>query len=186
MSDKEVATVENVLNVVGLIGVALVLFMALGLQFITNELPCPLCLLQRIGFFGIALGFLLNLRFGLRPSHYAVIILSAVFTSAVALRQVALHVIPGSGAYGSPFLGMHLYTWCFLIAMLIVILATFMMGIDAQYFALPSKSRSFRKTVNLLFLIITIALIGNLISVFLQCGFSACPDNPLTYQVLNA
>lgn len=186
MSLKEVSIIENILNILGLLAVSLVLFMALGLQFISSELPCPLCLLQRIGFFGIALGFLLNLRFGLRPSHYAVVLLSAVFTSAVALRQVALHVVPGTGAYGNPFLGMHLYSWCFVLAMIIVLVTTLMMGIDAQYFAPQAKSRQFRRTVNLLFLILTIALVANLLSVFLQCGLSACPDNPETYQVLNA
>lgn len=183
---KEISIIENVLNILGLAAVTFVLFMALGLQFITDELPCPLCLLQRIGFFGIALGFLLNLRFGLRPSHYAVVLLSGVFTSAVALRQVALHVVPGTGAYGNPFLGMHLYSWCFLLAMLVVVITTLMMGIDAQYFAQPQKSRSYRKTVNLLFFILTVALLANIISVFLQCGIGACPDNPQTYQVLHA
>jgi disulfide bond formation protein DsbB len=44
------------LNALGLYAVALVLAAAYAAQFILHELPCPLCLLQRLLFAVLAVG----------------------------------------------------------------------------------------------------------------------------------
>src|SRR5215471_6262490 len=44
------------LNALGLYAIALVLVVAFGAQIILHELPCPLCLLQRIQFALLAIG----------------------------------------------------------------------------------------------------------------------------------
>lgn len=126
-------TLIRFFNMIELVGILLTLLVALGFQIFLHDLPCPLCLLQRIGFLGIAVGLLMNLRFGLHPSHYSIALLSALFTSFVALRQIALHVVPGTGSYGEPFLGLHLYTWSFIVSMLILIATTLVLGIERQY-----------------------------------------------------
>jgi len=176
-------TMERLCNAIELSGVALVLFMALSFQFIFKELPCPLCLLQRVGFFCVAFGFLMNLRFGLRPSHYAIIILSALFTSFVALRQIALHVVPGTGAYGDPIFGFHLYTWSFIVSMLIIIATALMMGVDRQYYPVKTVNGRYRWIVHALFAALVILLGANIISVYFECGFAQCPENPTQYIV---
>ena len=56
------------LNALGLYAVALVLVIAFAAQLLLNELPCPLCLLQRIQFAMLAVGPILNLRFGPRSA----------------------------------------------------------------------------------------------------------------------
>src|SRR6266481_7074795 len=66
------------LNALGLYAITLVLLVAFAAQLVLHELPCPLCLLQRIQFAMLAVGPILNLRFGVRPSHYAVSLLTAV------------------------------------------------------------------------------------------------------------
>ena len=76
-----------------------------------HELPCPLCLLQRILFAVLAVGPILNMRFGPRPSHYALSLLAAVAGFVVSTRQVLLHIMPGDAGYGSALLGYHYYTW---------------------------------------------------------------------------
>ena len=61
------------LNALGLYAVALVLAAAFAAQLLLHELPCPLCLLQRILFAALAVGPILNIRFGPRPeggSHH--------------------------------------------------------------------------------------------------------------------
>jgi disulfide bond formation protein DsbB len=88
-------------NALGALGIALVLVVAFGMQFVFGELPCPLCSLQRVALVLCGMGFLLNLRFGVQPLHYGLSILAALFGVAVAGRQVLLHIVPGSGAYGS-------------------------------------------------------------------------------------
>ena len=58
------------LNALGLFSISAVL--AFVDQFVLNDLPRPLCILQRAGFVVTGFGLALNLRFGPRTSHYAV------------------------------------------------------------------------------------------------------------------
>ena len=185
MSRNYINTTERIFNIIELAGIVLMLFLALVFQLILNELPCPLCLLQRVGFLGVAFGFLLNLRFGLRPSHYAIVLISALYTGFVALRQVALHVVPGTGVYGNAIFGWHLYTWCFAIAMLVVIVTTFMLSVDRQYQRPSHNNIRWRYLTHFLFVVISLLVITNIVSVVLECGIQQCPDNPITYKFLH-
>ncbi|HLF66059.1 MAG TPA: disulfide bond formation protein B, partial [Gammaproteobacteria bacterium] len=157
-----VRTIELLCNLLEITGVLLVLFMTLAFQFILQELPCPLCLFQRVGMFCVALGFLMNMRFGLRPSHYAMIILGALYTSFVALRQVALHILPGAPGFGAPFLGLHLYTWSFIVSIIIIVVTTLMMGVDRQYLPLHAKHSRYRWLVHSLFAITVLLILFNI------------------------
>ncbi len=179
MKRSFVVNVEQLFNILGLVGIFSTLALALSFQLIFKELPCPLCLLQRFGFLGVALGFLLNLRFGLRPSHYATVQLSALFTGFVALRQVALHVIPGSEGYGDPLFGYHLYTWSFILSMVILIGSTLMMGVDAQYQRVENKPFKASWLTFVLFVLLGLFVVSDLTTVFCQCGFGMCPANPI-------
>ena len=79
-----------VLNALGLYAIAGILLAAFVMQIVLQELPCPLCLLQRVAFVALAVGPILNLRFGPRPSHYALSLIAAVmgtFAGAAALRR---------------------------------------------------------------------------------------------------
>lgn len=183
---KKVSLIEMILgfNALELLGIFLTLLMAFALQFYLHELPCPLCLLQRIGFLSIAVGFLMNLRFGLRPSHYALVLLSALFTSFVALRQIALHVIPGTGGYGSEIFGLHLYTWSFIVSMIIIIITTFLLGVDRQYQNTATREMRYPKLTPVLFGLMALIITANIVSLGLECGFSECPDNPTQYKNL--
>lgn len=177
---------EKIFNLLELLGVIVILALALILQYIYHELPCPLCLLQRIGFFGIIFGLLLNLRFGFRPSHYAIVLMSGIFTSAVSLRQIALHIIPGTGSYGTPLFGLHLYTWSFIFAVIIIIVTTLLLGIDRQYQeGYLDTNRSWNFLTHSMFFLVSIIMVINLISIFLECGLKQCPDNPVNYEVLS-
>lgn len=175
----------RLLHIAQLLGIFAVLFTACVFQFVWNELPCPLCLLQRIGLFSIAFGLLMNLRFGLRASHYAIVLFSALFTSIMALRQIALHVIPGTGAYGDPFLGFHLYTWVYIISIVVMIVTIIMQSFDEQYTDGTWKARLTWVT-NTFFLLFLLLLATNAVSVFLECGLTACPDDPTGYEWLKA
>ncbi|MFN7096779.1 MAG: disulfide bond formation protein B, partial [Gammaproteobacteria bacterium] len=133
MNSILVKKIEYVLNMLAVLGISTIFIISFILQFGFHELPCPLCLLQRVGFTLMAMGFLFNIRFGLRPSHYAIVLLSAVYTAFVAARQVLLHIIPGTGDYGPPIFGLHMYTWTFILSVIIIIVTTLMLGVDRQY-----------------------------------------------------
>lgn len=181
-----VIMMQRLANLFEICGVLLVLLMAFTLQFIFRELPCPLCLLQRFGFMAIAFGFLLNFRFGFRPSHYSIILISAIFTCFVALRQIALHVIPGTGAYGAPVLGYHLYTWSFILAVLIIISTSLLLGVDRQYLERARTSKLWQRMTHILFAFLVFLTVANIVSTFFECGFATCPDNPVRYTLIKS
>lgn len=184
-SKLSVVYCERLANFFEVAGVMLALVLAFLMQFVYNKLPCPLCLLQRFGLMAIAFGFLLNFRFGFRPSHYSIILISSLFTASVALRQVALHILPGSGSYGSAIFGMHLYTWSFIVAMLVIISTSLLLGVERQYLEKVRKTALSQHVVTGLFACLVFLAVANIVSAFFECGFSACPDNPVVYSLIS-
>ena len=171
------------LNALGLLAVTLVLAAALALQLVLGELPCPLCLLQRVGFVAVGFGLLLNLRFGPAPQHYGLVILAALYGAAAAGRQVLLHIIPGSGAYGSPLLGLHLYTWCLLLFLLAIAVSALLLLVEDQFErARPWPMPSWQRLVVGLYVGVTV-LVG--VSAFVECGPGECPDDPTGYWLFS-
>ncbi|WP_415070276.1 disulfide bond formation protein B [Polynucleobacter necessarius] len=57
-------------------------------QLYFGELPCPLCLMQRIGFVIIGCALVLNIRCGAHSSHYGCGIVGGLVGMMVSLRQV--------------------------------------------------------------------------------------------------
>ena len=173
------------LNALGLYGIALVLMAAFAAQLWLSELPCPLCLLQRIQFALLAVGPMLNVRFGPRPSHYAVSLLTAAAGAAFAMRQVLLHIMPGDPGYGSALLGYHYYTWAFIGFAVAIVLIAAMLLFDGQFKydgAAPALPASAFVQAAVWLVIALTAL--NVVSTLLECGFAACPDNPIQYELL--
>src|SRR5882757_10695082 len=121
------------LNALSLYGLALVLAAAYAAQFMLQELPCPLCLLQRILFAALAVGPILNIRFGPRPSHYAMSLLAAVAGAVASTRQVLLHILPGDLGSGSALLGYHYYSWALAGFIAAVVLLAAMLLFDRQF-----------------------------------------------------
>jgi disulfide bond formation protein DsbB len=178
------ALLTHRLNVLGLVGTALALFFAFGWQVAYHELPCPLCMLQRAGFVAAGLGFLLNLRFGEHLAHYAAAILGAGIGAAASLRQVLLHIVPGSGAYGSPFLGYHFYTWAFILQTALIAYCALLMLVQwrrgSAETAPPVRCGS-APWAGLAF-VVAVALM--LLAGFAECGIGPCPDDPVGYWLL--
>ena len=104
--------VDYISSVLGLVGICFLLGSALYVQFGWSESPCPLCLLQRASFVAIGLAMLMNLRYGNRVQHWAIAIIMGCVGAAVSIRQIFLHITSPVG-FGSPILGLHMYTWCF-------------------------------------------------------------------------
>lgn len=173
------------LNAVGLYGVALVLAVAFAAQLWLHELPCPLCLLQRIQFAMLAVGPILNVRYGPRPSHYGASLLAALLGAAVAGRQVLLHILPGDPGFGSALLGYHYYTWAFIGFTAAILLIAVMLLFDRPFEPHPESEPgpigSFARTA--VWLVIALTAL-NVLSTVLECGFEACPDDPKDYELL--
>ena len=119
-----------------ILGICGVLVGALFVQFVAGEFPCPLCLLQRMAMILAAMGSVFVITHG----HYARIqgfsvmglgygmsILAAVAGLAIATRQVLLHIQPGDPGYGSPVLGMHLYSWSVVVFLVVLVVSGLML-----------------------------------------------------------
>jgi disulfide bond formation protein DsbB len=172
-------------NALGLYAIALVLAAAFAAQLLLGELPCPLCLMQRIQFAMLAVGPVLNIRFGPRPSHYALSLLSAVAGAGFAMRQILLHILPADAGYGTALFGYHYYSWAFIGFAVAIVLIAIMLLFDGQFIGADSDQPAAIGWFGRGAVWLVIALVAlNVISTLLECGFGACPDNPVTYQLL--
>jgi disulfide bond formation protein DsbB len=171
------------LNVLGLYAVALVLAAAFAAQLLLGELPCPLCLLQRIQFAMLAIGPIMNVRFGPRPSHYALSLFAAAAGAAVATRQILLHIMPGDPGYGTALFGYHYYTWALIGFAVAIVLLAAMLLFDRQFEQHEAAEPPGAFARGAVWLVIGLVAL-NVISTLLMCGFGACADDPIAYEIL--
>jgi len=179
---------SRMLNAIGLLVICAILLAAFVDQFVNFDLPCPLCLLQRVGLVAVGFGLCLNVLRGPRPHHYGIMILSAVFGGSVSIRQILLHIVPGTGSYGDAFLGLHFYTWAGLAFFLIILGSSLMLLFESQFEREADVVASEPFGGNLLaraaFGIMVVLAAGNAISAFLECGPGICDDPPTDYKLI--
>lgn len=175
------------LNIIEIFGIIFLICAAIFFRFFYGELPCPLCLLQRFGVLSLAFGFILNLRFGFRSGHYGLALISAVLMGIIAGRQILLHIVPGTGAYGTPLLGLHLYTWNLIISVLFILFVAFLLMLNKEhrtYFSIVPVSRVVCYSIRIGFYLLLILTLLNAFGAFFICGLSKCPDEPKIYRYL--
>ena len=174
--------IARIINVVALVALIGVLAGSLHLQLGVGEQPCPLCLVQRSAMFGLAVGPIMNLLWGMRPAHYALSILAAVVGGAASVRQILLHIEPGDPGYGPAVFGLHLYTWAFVTFVIAVIGCSIMLLWDAPFRAGDEGIRFERRWLRVLTLtpifwvLLDLIVVG--LTVLPECGLGMCPDNP--------
>jgi disulfide bond formation protein DsbB len=165
----------------------LILATAFGVQVIAGEPPCPLCVVQRIALMMCALGPLFTLRQArdgaLTTRDLAIgngiIIVSALVGAAVSTRQVLLHILPGDPGFGSPLLGLHLYTWC-LIAFVCQIAASGLMLIGIAW--LKEERVPWRMMTQVTAGAFIVIVVANLFSVIAEAGLNwDLPPDPVEY-----
>lgn len=167
-----------------------VLLGALWAQYGLGEFPCPLCIIQRMGMMLAALGpawLLCRAARGPVDAHdfaqcYACSILAAIVGGTVSARQVLIHIAPGDPGYGSPVLGLHLYTWAFVVFVVVVAASA------VQMLFLPRRAESHRVGVGAR---LSVVLLGsiiavNAVAVFVESGFHwYLPDNPTSNRLID-
>ena len=173
----------RLINLVALVGLLGVLTGSLDLQILVGEQPCPLCLLQRSGMIGLAIGPIMNLLWGMRPAHYAISILAAMTGGAASTRQILLHIAtPGDPGYGPAVAGFHLYTWAFITfaigaagcAALLLFSSQFSLGDNG---VLRHKGPMRIATLAIvMWTLVYLVIIG--VTVLPECGLGMCPDDP--------
>jgi disulfide bond formation protein DsbB len=171
--------VLNELFGLGMIAViASVLTAALYMQYGRGELPCPLCLLQRVAMLGACFGLMLNFRSGFSDRNLGYSLLFSVFLLVVAVRQTLLDIYPRPGhAYvGSAVLGLHMPVWSVLIAVALISAFALKLCIIGSEDGARSPDR--RSIVGRLAMVVSLYVIGlalvNFGSVVAQCGLGEC------------
>lgn len=178
-TEQEVFEEINILDIIGIVAVLLVAFF---FQFYDHEVPCPLCLLQRFGFYMMAFGLMMNITFSLRPRNYAMSAIAALFTAAAGLRQMFLHIVPGTGSYGGALFGWHLYTWSFVFSSLFLIFTFCALLFEKQFQSLTvPRTETHEYIARFLLALYIILLLVNMVATFMECGYGYCPDNPMNY-----
>jgi disulfide bond formation protein DsbB len=179
---RRLETVRFVLNEVYLLAmmavIAAVLTAAAVMQYGYGELPCPLCLLQRLAMLGVCFGLMQNFRNGFSDRNLGYSLLFSVFLLIVAVRQTLLDIYPRPGHeyVGSAVLGLHMPVWSILIAVaLITAFAAKLCVLGTEDGARPPERTSLtgRLATLLSLYVIAIALV-NFGSVAVQCGLGQC------------
>lgn len=166
---------EKTFNILWILVLCGVLLAAFGVQLIYKEMPCPLCLLQRLGMISIGCSALLNLRFGVKMTHYSLALLSSIFGGSVSLRQIALHVCPDFTTFGTPVLGLSLFTWAFIVFCCSIVAVAFLM-----FFFDPKESPKAPERMgfwgNVAAYLLLFVAFANIISTLVLCGLDPCHD----------
>jgi disulfide bond formation protein DsbB len=172
------------LNALALYAIAAALLAAFYYQIVLGELPCPLCLLQRVALAALAFGPVLSLKYGPRPANYAMVILAALIGGGIAARQILLHIAPGDPGYGSALFGLHFYTWAFVCFVTAIAAAAAMLLYEAQFEgeAAAPEIGWFEQTA--VWVVIAVAAL-NVLSGFIECGFGWCPETPGRYELFH-
>jgi disulfide bond formation protein DsbB len=165
-------------NSLCILGLSLVLAGAFYFQFGLGENPCPLCLLQRMGMFGVILGLGFNTAFGFRKEHAALVIGSALIGASFSIRQILLHISPTPGqptGYGSAIFGMHLYSWA------AVVFATAIAGTAVFLFLVRDETPGTRRMASTFewgaLYLATLLCLMNVVAAFAECRLGACCEN---------
>lgn len=179
------------LNFLGMFGLLVMIVAANIYQFNHHELPCTLCLLQRLAIIAVATGAAMNLVLGPDPRYYGVCLVSAILGMCVSFRQTLLHINPffdtatgmptldatANPSFGQPVLGVDLYVWGILCFATIILLVGIVLMFRGQFE--PAKSEpqwlSHLATFGVVSLFAVATLQG--VSVFLECGLGDCPNN---------
>jgi disulfide bond formation protein DsbB len=188
---KLTAPFLNYLYLLLMMGViAGILSAAMTMQYAYGELPCPLCLLQRVAMFGVCFGIILSFRLGYSDRFAGISLLFALFLLIVSVRQTLLDIYPRPGHeyIGSAVLGLHMPVWSIIIAVMILgayaVKLVFLDGgddlRDVHVDAYPALS----KTATAASLYVILLALINFGSVVLQCGIGEC--HTFGYQLLNS
>ena len=160
--------------------IAGILTAAMTLQYAKGELPCPLCLLQRVALFGVCFGIMQNFRSGFSYQNTGFSLLFTIFLLIVSVRQSLLDITPrpGHDYIGSAVFGIHMPVWSIIIALCLLIAFAAKLAVlggdqhlrdnDVKTFPLIGRAASL--------LSLTVIALGaiNLVSAVLQCGVGQC------------
>lgn len=154
-----------------------VLTAALVLQFTASDIPCPLCLLQRVAMFGCCFGLLNQLCTRGSERGAGIALLFALLLLVVAARQTLLDLFPRPGhAYiGSAVFGIHMPVWSVAIGVCLLLALSLRLALFGAPHLPPHAARPpLARAARVLEIYVVLICAINFVAVVLQCGFDEC------------
>lgn len=163
----------------------------LGVQFISWDYPCPLCIVQRMFMALTALGAGYIVRKGMTGTitareymtGWGLAIVGCVAGGFAAWRQTMLHILPGDSAYGAPVLGLHMYVWAWILFVVALATVGVVLTISEETTAAEIPATPHRMVGRIALWFLGVVLAVNMVAVFLEQGLHwFLPDDPNRYQ----
>lgn len=160
-------------------------------QFSYRELPCTLCLLQRLAMLGVAYGAAMNVSLGPDPRHYGICLVSAIFGLGVSIRQTLLHINPffntktsqptldaaANAPFGEAVLGFHLYVWGVVIFVTVILSVGIVQLFRSQFVPSEHEPMTLRGMASIGVALLFLAAAMEAVTTFMECGFADCPND---------
>lgn len=160
--------------------IAAILTAAMVLQYANGEIPCPLCLLQRVAMFGVCFGIIFQFRHGFSYRNTGMSMIFSLFLLIVSVRQTLLDIYPRPGHeyIGTSVFGLHMPVWSILIAVALLIAFAFQLILWGGSTQLQHKSLTHQSLLRVLATALSLYVIAigviNFVSVGVQCGIDEC------------
>ncbi len=181
------AVLNDLFQFAMMLTIAAILTTAMVLQYYGGEIPCPLCLLQRVAMFGVCFGIILHFRHGYSARHDGFGMLFALLLLIISVRQTLLDIYPrpGHSYIGSAILGLHMPVWSVIIALAILFAFALKFAVLGGEFPRDSEpSPKLGRLARPLGLYVVAICLINFVSVIVQCGTGAC--HTFEYKLLSS
>ena len=175
--DRLPALLNDLFLMALMLAMAGILTAAMVFQYVLGEIPCPLCLLQRVAMFGVCFGVILHFRHGSSARNDGFCLLFAMFLLIVSARQTLIDIYPrpGHDYIGSAVFGLHMPVWSIVIALTILLaFAAKSAVLGGETLRDPQPSPALGRIARLLGLYVIALCLINFASVIVQCGVDAC------------
>ncbi len=172
-----IVVLDRLVLLLMLAALAAILTAAMVLQYAFGEIPCPLCLLQRVAMFGCCFGLIQQLRAEESERGSGISLVFALLLLVISVRQTLLDLFPRAGhAYiGSAVLGMHMEVWSVLVAVALLLGFAIRFALFGAPRAAPDAGGSLmHRCARGLELYVVFLCVLNFVSVVLQCGLGEC------------
>jgi disulfide bond formation protein DsbB len=160
-----------------LAALAAILTAAMVMQYALGEIPCPLCLLQRVAMFGCCFGLIQQLRDDGSERGTGIALLFSVLLLVISVRQTLLDIYPRSGHdyVGNAVLGLHLPVWSVIIAVVLLLGLALRLTLFGGARNAAHDERGWPGIfVQPLVIYVVVICAINFLSVIAQCGLDQC------------
>jgi disulfide bond formation protein DsbB len=171
------AALDRMALLLMLFALAAILTAAMVMQYAFGEVPCPLCLLQRVAMFGVCFVVMRELREGTSAQSTGLGLIFAILLLVVSTRQTLLDLVPrpGHDYVGNAILGLHMPVWSVIIALALLAGFAGRLALFGGPHAVPEReSILVRRAVQALGAYVIAICAINLVSAVVQCGVGQC------------